>query len=144
MYQNQAPHGGGGGFANATNMTNTDVRLYASIIADNQAKTGPNFLGTATLHSHNLIPDRSGANLSVDPNDGFALTPVPALTFGTLGNYGGPTQTLAPPIQAIDQIQADGVLCGPGSLYETDQRGMPRPDDQEQQFCDIGAYESSG
>lgn len=53
-----------------------------------------------------------------------------------LGNYGGPTQTLAllPGSAAIDK--GDDSTC-----LNTDQRGIPRP---EINHCDSGAFESRG
>jgi len=63
-----------------------------------------------------------------------------------LRNNGGPTMTyaLGPGSPAIDAIplqycQVQGILNKQSRMY-TDQRGMKRPDGNEQ-FCDIGAYE---
>ncbi len=72
-----------------------------------------------------------------------------------LRDNGGPTNTLAlaPDSPAIDQIplavchvtvSKKNYLGTPIAQYtittDTDQRGMKRPDGNEQ-FCDIGAYE---
>ena len=68
----------------------------------------------------------------------------------TLGNNGGPTQTLAvlQGSQAIDAVplQACNItVIGPSGqnvTITTDQRGDARPDGSEN-ACDVGAYESS-
>ena len=68
----------------------------------------------------------------------------------TLGNNGGPTQTLAllqgsiaidaVPLQECSITITD--ISGHNVTITTDQRGDPRPDGSEN-ACDIGAYESS-
>jgi hypothetical protein len=68
-----------------------------------------------------------------------------------LQNNGGRTRTYkllpGPGDPAIDSIPL--AACQVADIYDkathtyVDQRSMPRPDDNEQ-FCDIGAYESSG
>ena len=69
----------------------------------------------------------------------------------TLGNNGGPTQTLklllgSVAIDAIPQqacsITVTDPVSGKTMTVTLDQRGDPRPDGSEN-ACDIGAYESS-
>jgi hypothetical protein len=64
---------------------------------------------------------------------------------GSLGFYGGPTQTI--PLRsgspAIDAGNPSGCTDGKGKLLATDERGMPRPDKPDDKTgCDMGAYES--
>jgi hypothetical protein len=63
---------------------------------------------------------------------------------GTLGNYGGPTQTirLLSGSPAIDTGDPSGCSDAQGRLLTTDQRGYPRPDKEDTSSCDRGAYES--
>jgi hypothetical protein len=80
--------------------------------------------GTITDGGHNLSFGNAGCPGAVaDPK------------LGTLGNYGGPTETipLLPGSAAIDAIPASDSSCG-----GTDQRGTARPGGSG---CDIGAYE---
>ena len=65
---------------------------------------------------------------------------------GTLGNYGGPTQTipLLSGSPAIDAGNPSGCTDGLGHLLRTDQRGLPRPDTEDKSGCDMGAYERQG
>jgi hypothetical protein len=62
---------------------------------------------------------------------------------GTLGNYGGPTQTipLLSGSPAIDAGNPSGCTDGSGHLLTTDQRGYPRHDPEDTMGCDIGAFE---
>jgi hypothetical protein len=62
---------------------------------------------------------------------------------GTLGNYGGPTQTipLLSGSPAIDAGNPSGCTDGLGHLLKTDQRGLPRPDSEDRSGCDMGAFE---
>jgi hypothetical protein len=63
---------------------------------------------------------------------------------GTLGNYGGPTQTipLLSRSPAIDAGNPSGCTDDQGQLLKTDQRGVRRPDNEDRGGCDMGAYES--
>ena len=63
---------------------------------------------------------------------------------GTLGNNGGPTQTIPLLIgsPAIDAGNPSGCRDSKGNLLTTDQRGLRRPDRDDQTGCDIGAYET--
>jgi hypothetical protein len=62
---------------------------------------------------------------------------------GTLGNYGGPTQTipLLSGSPAIDAGNPSGCNDNHGLLLPTDQRGFRRHDLEDSGGCDMGAYE---
>ena len=84
--------------------------------------------GTALSGSHNLV-----MRSNVNPDDlGIISTANPLLA--SLGNYGGPTPTLAllPGSPAINAGTSQGAPA-------TDQRGVSRDE-----FVDIGAFESRG
>jgi hypothetical protein len=63
---------------------------------------------------------------------------------GTLGYYGGPTQTipLLSGSPAIDAGNPSGCTDEQGNLLKTDQRGQPRPDPEDTGGCDMGSFES--
>ena len=123
------PSGPGGGIFNDRGT----VTLQNNIVANN---TGENCSGTMTSY---------GYNLSTDPSCNFNntgdLLADPKL--GTLGYYGGPTQTipLLSGSPAIDAGNPSGCTDGLGHLLKTDQRAMPRPDKEDKTGCDMGAYE---
>ena len=118
-----------------------------SIVADNHAYigNGPDITGSVITYGYNLIQDFSGVTF-VDPLTKHS-TDVPGNTFtdiridSVLRESGGATQThaLLPNSPAIDKIPL-GACNINGIIF--DQRGMKRPDDNEK-FCDIGAYEST-
>jgi len=116
-------------------------------------------LGAATLQNSIVANNGSGGNcngpvtsifsLSSDgtchlngPGDRNNVNP----RLGTLGNYGGPTQTipLLSGSPAIDAGNPSGCTDGLGHLLKTDQRGLPRPDTEDRSGCDMGAYERQG
>src|SRR5437660_5692658 len=121
---------GAGGISNGFTVT-----LQNSIVANNSPG---NCSGTMTSNGYNLSNDntckfnRPGDLNSTDPK------------LGTLGNYGGPTQTipLLSGSPAIDAGNPAGCTDGLGHLLSTDQRGLPRPDNEDKGGCDMGAYES--
>ena len=118
---------GGGIFGNAT--------LQNTIVAN--STSGGNCYGTLTSNGYNLSSDStcsfsgSGDLNNTDPQ------------LGTLGNYGGPTQTmpLLTGSPAIDAGNPNGCTDGSGNLLKTDQRGAPRHDKEDTSGCDMGAYE---
>ncbi len=90
----------------------------------------------------------SGYNLSSDntcsfngPGDLNNTQPM----LGTLGNNGGPTQTI-PELTGSPTIDAgnpNGCTNSSGQLLTIDQRGYPRPGKfKHDKRCDMGAYES--
>ncbi len=113
-------------YANSPNPANAvDIVVFGTTLVDD----GDNLLGTAvqTLES----------NLGVSPAGTDVFTDTPLLA--ALGNYGGPTQTMAllPGSQAIDA--GSNALIPSG--VTTDQRGLPRIVNGT---VDIGAVESGG
>jgi hypothetical protein len=108
--------------------------LQDSIVANNSPG---NCYGTITSKGYNLSSDSTcNFNGTGDLNN---TDPV----LGTLGNYGGPTQTI--PLRsgspAIDAGNPAGCTDGQGHLLKTDQRGKPRHDKEDAGGCDMGAYE---
>jgi hypothetical protein len=92
--------------------------------------------------------DDEGYNISDDDSCGFSGTSVndsTTLNLDPLGleNNGGPTGTIAliPPSQAIDFIPIASCLDLFGGPVTNDQRGFARPDPDNLNFCDAGAYE---
>jgi hypothetical protein len=108
--------------------------LQNNIVANN---SGGNCAGTGTSHGYNLSSDNTCSFNG--PGDMNNINP----RLGTLGNNGGPTQTipLLPGSPAIDAGNLSGCTDGQGHLLKTDQRGMPRPDREDKTGCDMGAYE---
>ncbi len=96
--------------------------LTNSILVSN---TAPNCYGISSSESNNLVNDSSC---------GSSATASSAIRLGTLGNYGGDTQTipLLPGSAAINAGNSSNCLT-------TDQRGLSRVG-----TCDIGAFESQG
>ncbi|HEY7067293.1 MAG TPA: choice-of-anchor Q domain-containing protein [Chloroflexota bacterium] len=165
---NSAPNGAGGGIANNGPATvnystlsgnsaasasggaianNASLNLKTSLLANSLA--GGNCGGFAMLTSQgDNITDDATCGLA-GANDGNTTNPL----LGTLGNYGGPTQTypLQPGSPAIDDVIANAAtVCPPGlptpppgatptpTAVTTDQRGYLRPAGVR---CDSGAFE---
>jgi hypothetical protein len=80
--------GAGGGIDNNASDT---VSLVNTIIATNTATTGPDDDGTFTSNGHNLIGETGGSNTVWLSSDLTGASPLLA----PLGDYGGPTQTMA-------------------------------------------------
>jgi len=121
-----------GGVANYSGV----VILQNSIVANNSG--GDCYNRTAiSSHGYNLSGDATcdfdgaGDLNGIDPK------------LGTLGYYGGPTQTipLLSGSPAIDAGNPSGCRDSNGNLLTTDQRGMPRPDTEDAGGCDMGAFE---
>jgi hypothetical protein len=135
IYSNTSKEGGGIS-PDSTNGSQTNISN--SIIAANSAQDGPDISGTLISGGYNLIENVAGAkglNARTDRQVNLADLKINP----TLGNNGGPTQTLAllPGSPAIDAVPLDA--CHVNGIT-TDQRGMMRPDDDES-TCDTGAYE---
>jgi hypothetical protein len=116
------------------------IKLHGSIVAGGNAPYGTDISGTVISFSYgyNLIETLDAATTYRDDSTTpMYITGSPNL--GPLQDNGGPTQTIAllPGSRAINYIPLD--QCS-GQGFTADQRGMKRPDGNEQ-FCDIGAYE---
>ena len=110
------------------------IRLVDTIVAGNSAGSwAPDVQGSFASQGNNLIGETEGSSGWVTSDlTGTTAQPLnPLLT--PLGNYGGPTQTMAlmPGSPAID---AAILLSG----LTTDQRGLIRGS-----FVDIGAFQTS-
>ena len=73
-----------------------------------------------------------GTNLVESPGACPSFTASSGLALGVLAPNGGPTETVSIAPGSSARGAAVGSLCG-----DTDQRGVPRPDDS----CDVGAYQ---
>jgi hypothetical protein len=145
----------GGGISNG----GTIVVISNSTISGNSAVKGGGIdSGTYTKLQNTIVANSRGANcyrsgfiskgynLSSDNTCNFHNTGDRNNTdpkLGTLGNYGGPTQTipLLSGSPAIDAGNPNGCTDGNGHLLKTDQRGKSRPDREDTSGCDMGAYE---
>ena len=144
--------GGGGGIytaGGATRISNTTiagnsggiykgggtVTIQNSIVAG--SSPGRNCFGTMTSNGYNVSSDLT----CTFHNSGDRNNTNPSL--GTLGNYGGQTNTmqLLTGSPAIDTGNPSGCKDSQGKLLKTDQRGMPRPDKEDTVGCDRGAFE---
>jgi CSLREA domain-containing protein len=144
--------GAGGGIANAgfLGISNGGVATLKSTILANSSggfETPPSNCSGGTIID-------AGYNISDDGSCGFARTGSahngdsvdPLLSATGVADNGGPTQTVAlqegsPAIDAIPLADCTDEAVPPQRITN-DQRGFLRPDDQEA-FCDIGAYESN-
>ncbi len=127
--------GSGGGLDNSQGT----VKIGNTIVAENTATTaGPDAIGTFASLGNNLIGETNGSfgwvGSDLTGTSGDRLNALLA----SLGNYGGPTQTMAllPGSLAIDA--GNNGLIPAGVI--TDQRGLPRIVGG---VVDIGAFESS-
>ena len=133
----------------------SQVKIGNSIVTGDPAHPGPDIVGMLTSSGYNLFQDNSGATF--DPATNKQHGTDKTLSVNDLSNLftapvglrknGGPTMTyaLAPGSPAIDAIplqycQVKDIFNSQLGMY-TDQRGVKRPDGNEQ-FCDSGAYES--
>ena len=126
----------GGGLYNASGT----VAVGNTIVAANTAATsGPDAFGTFASQGHNLIGGTDGSSGWVGSDlTGTIAEPLDPL-LAPLGNYGGPTQTMA--LLSGSQAIGKGVTADfPGTTtpITTDQRGGPRGS-----VIDIGAFQTS-
>jgi hypothetical protein len=135
----------GGGLYNLNGFpTPSPLTLESTIVAGNTAPDSPDISGTlAATSAYNLVGDGSGLSGISDNDANHNLVGHPAL-LAPLGNYGGPTQTMAllPGSPALDAgSNALAVDPSTGLPLATDQRGLARVVNGA---VDIGAFESRG
>ena len=113
------------------------VTIQNSIVS--ASSRGGNCFGTMTSNGYNLSSDGTCTKTFHNSGDRNNTNPI----LGTLGNYGGPTNTmqLLTGSPAIDTGNPSGCRDSQGNLLKTDQRGMPRPDKEDTGGCDRGAFE---
>ena len=138
---------GGSGDGGALEASSNTITVTNSIVAANTASStpGPNCFqsGTITDGGNNLEDGSSPTDcgFSAANHDQFAATPS-QLGLGSLGNHGGPTQTMALAPGSLALGHANLVVCtnttGPNPVNGVDQRGVHRP---QGTGCDIGAFE---
>jgi hypothetical protein len=126
---------GGGGIYNYSFQFPGIFTLINSIVAGNTASHGaPDIAGGVNTSSHNLLSSAVGTHDQiVNGVNGDIVNPIPLL--GTLGAYGGPTQTV-PLLPGSPAIGAG--VTGP-NIPTFDQRGVARTG-----HTDIGAFQSQG
>ncbi|MBI5293957.1 MAG: S-layer homology domain-containing protein [Chloroflexi bacterium] len=135
--------GGGGIFS-----TGTLTALNTTFSGNNTDTTGGGIYssGSATVKNTLVVKGTAGdncfgtldgtANAADDGSCGASFANTPNLHLGTLGNYGGPTQTI-PLLIFSDAINmGDNATCSAASVNGKDQRGKARD-----AACDMGAYE---
>jgi len=146
-----------GAFGGGVHVSGGSANIINVTFLDNAAGDGGsvyNESGTITLKNSLLATDIFGMvncggtitagtdNIATDTTCNSA-TPVDfdQLKIGTLGNYGGNTQTipLLPDSPAIDA--GDAATCAAAPINGLDQRGVARPFGAG---CDVGAYEYDG
>ena len=134
---NSASNGGGG--LPGARYHYGDVTVWATRSCREHSPHGPDVSGAITSQGNNLIGETDGSSGWVGSDlTGTIAAPLDPL-LAPLGNYGGPTQTMAllPGSPAID---AGNNALIPGGVT-TDQRGSSGIVNGT---VDIGAFESSG
>jgi parallel beta-helix repeat protein/predicted outer membrane repeat protein len=127
---NTASSNGGGIFASFTSVVTLTNCLVAGNTSANSPDLGAGNGGVYSPAEFNLVGDFTGSGLS---EGAMLLTGDPLLD--SLGNYGGPTQTM-PPLPGSPAIDpAGGAAASP---FATDQRGFPRVTGG---IVDLGAVE---
>ena len=130
IYENTAVSNGGG-----LNENGGTLNVANSIVAGNNAPTGPDCAGTIVSQGYNLIQDDTNCTISGSTTgniNGDPLLATLALNGGTTLNH-----ALSPSSPALDA--GDNVSCA-----STDQRGVMRPidgDNDATATCDMGAFE---
>lgn len=111
------------------------IRIQNTILANNSPENcGGAQLGTLGF---NIVSDESCHLDGAGDLDGVDAK------LGRLQDNGGPTftQAITALSPAVDAGDPSGCRNWNGQRLTSDQRGMPRPDDDERRGCDIGAYE---
>ena len=119
----------GGGINNGGTVT-----LANTIVAGNTNPSGASDLsGTSASGSFNLIGTGGAGGLQNGVNGNIVLTSLTGLDLAPLGDYGGPTQTIA----LLPGSPAAGAGNEADTGVNTDQRGMPLDNPP-----DIGAFQT--
>ena len=142
-YNSVIPGGPGGGI----DVTSGTTTIYNTIVADNTAGTGstatPNDVsGTLAPASVNNLIGSAGGGLTNGVNNNIVKPAVIGL--GTLGNYGGPLQTV-PLLSTSPAIDAGANSITGLTIPTLDERGALRGPAglNAGANVDIGAYEAS-
>jgi predicted outer membrane repeat protein len=130
---NQATGSSGGAIYN----TGT-VNLKGSILADST----PNNCNTTITASYSIADDSTCFTNGTN-NNVVVSTGAVGLDPAGLAMNGGPTKTIAlePDSEAVDFIPVASCTDQSSQPLMNDQRGFPRPDPGNPNFCDAGAYE---
>ena len=132
--------GSGGGGLNNKNGT---AALNDTIVAGNTDGTGASDIGGPinVSGSDNLVGIGGSGGLANGVDGNIVLTSLAGLGLAPLGNYGGPTQTMAL-LPGSPAIGAGVVADYPGTTtpITTDQRGEPLDSPNP----DIGAFQTQG
>jgi len=81
------------------------------------------------------------SNLADDNTCGSGFTESASILLGTLGDYGGSTQTIPLLLGSAALDAGDDAICAASPVNSLDQRGVSRPMGMH---CDIGAFECRG
>ena len=131
---------GGGGLCSGLGYSVPTFNLTDTIIAGNTDPSGASdILATSNVSgSYNLIGTGGSGGLADGVDGNIVLTSLSDLGLAALGNYGGPTQTMAL-LPGSAAIGAGVVADYPGTStpVTTDQRGEPLDSPNP----DIGAYQ---
>ncbi|MBI3242468.1 MAG: CSLREA domain-containing protein [Chloroflexi bacterium] len=139
-------NGGGGGVFNdggTINANNTIIAANLDLSAGIEPSITPDCSGILTSQGYNLIANTAGCVIFGDTTGN--ITDLSA-NLGPLADNGGPTFThaLLTGSPAIDAGDPAGCKDRFGATLETDQRGVSRPQDGDNDppaNCDIGAFE---
>ena len=131
--------GFGGAIYNASNVST--INLKSTILAG----SSPNNCSSIISASYSIADDSTCFTNGTNNNVVESSTSAVGLDPAGLQNNGGPTQTIAlePNSQAVDFIPLADCTdqSMPPVQLTTDQRGLPRPDPGNPNFCDAGALE---
>ena len=126
------------------------VTLKDSVLADSTGGNCGNFTfdgGTTTFtdDGYNIADDDSCGLIEAPSGTSINNSTTLHLDPAGLRNNGGPTNTIAlePNSEAVDFIPVADCTdqSMPPVQLTTDQRGLPRPDPGNPEFCDAGAFE---
>jgi hypothetical protein len=133
-------NGAGPGFSGTATLTDTIVAGNAAGSSPSPSDVAGNAASGVT-GTYNLIGTGGSGGITGGTDGNIVLTDLSALGLAPLGDYGGPTQTMAL-LPGSAAIGAGTTVDFPGTTnpITTDQRGVARPD----YGPDIGAFQSQG